>query len=315
MLYCGRMSILDEQRLEELTKLASPLTLTLEKGRYTADELEIIIGYASPKTLLSASNLKWYQQFGTGAEWLSEYPELKLREFILTSVSDNHCVPLAEHAFAFILAFTRQLAKAWKAQSELTWWRPDNDDKGLWDLDRKKMLILGYGSIGREVAKLAVAFGIEVTAVRSSVSSAVIEDVQICDFANCRNALNGADIVVNTLPLAPTTKKIVNREFLGGMKAGGFFVNVGRGGTVDECALVEALANGHIGGAGLDVFCEEPLSKDSPLWKLENVMITAHYAGASESIYHRFYDVAIDNLKRYNNGDRMRNMVDKRRVY
>ena len=154
-----------------------------------------------------------------------------------------------------------------------------------------------------------------VAGVRADATKRVAGVHPIVTPANWERVLGTADVVVNTLPLSPATRGLVNRAAFAQMKPGAFFVNVGRGGTVDESALIQALQSGHLGGAGLDVFMAEPLPPDSPLWVMPNVMITAHYAGASESIDHRFLAVALDNLHRYRAGLPLRNVVAKNTFY
>ncbi len=319
LLACIDPKLLTECERGNLAALAIPLELMVTQDlpvmQTVVPRVEIIMGGFPHELLTLASNLRWYQQFGTGVEWLEKYPEIAARDFILTNVSDNHFTPLAEHVMAFILAFTRQLPEAWRNQTKCVWKRPAVNDPGLWDLAGKNVTVLGLGSIGCEVARLADAFRMNVAGVRADATKRVAGVHTIVTPENWQRVLGAADIVVNTLPLSPQTRGLVNRTAFSQMKPGAYFVNVGRGGTVDESALIQALQSGHLGGAGLDVFVDEPLKRDSPLWLMKNVIITAHYAGASESINNRFLEVALDNMSRYRGGRPMRNIVDKGRFY
>ena len=124
-----------------------------------------------------------------------------------------------------------------------------------------------------------------------------------------------ADLLVLAAPLTSRTLGMIGRRELASVKCGAYLLNVGRGGTVDEAALIEALRQGRLAGAGLDVFEQEPLSPDSPLWDMENVLITAHYAGDSPHYHERAMAIFLDNLQRYTAGQPLRNVVDKQRGY
>ena len=124
-------------------------------------------------------------------------------------------------------------------------------------------------------------------------------------------ALPEADFIVLTVPLTPDTRHMIGERELRLMKPTALIVNIGRGGTIDEAALIRALAEGWIAGAGLDVFEKEPLPPDSPLWRMENVIITAHYAGATPHYSERALAIFLDNLRRYKTGEPLRNVVDK----
>jgi phosphoglycerate dehydrogenase-like enzyme len=128
-------------------------------------------------------------------------------------------------------------------------------------------------------------------------------------------ALPEADFVVLTIPLTADTRGLFGAQAFASMKPSAYFINIGRGGTVDEPALIQALQNGQIAGAGLDVFASEPLPSDSPLWNMPNVIITSHYSGITPHYHERAMDIFIDNLERYVKGEPLRNVVDKQRGY
>jgi len=177
------------------------------------------------------------------------------------------------------------------------------------------LLLLGVGSIGKRVAHLANAFGMRTVGLRRERKQADAALERCVSREELFDVLPDADIVVDCLPLTPETCHMIDGAAFQAMKNTAIFVNIGRGGTVDQEALIEALQKGEIAAAGLDVFETEPLPQGSPLWDMENVLITGHYAGLSISLFQRSIDVFIDNLSRFLSGEPLRNAVDKRRCY
>jgi D-2-hydroxyacid dehydrogenase (NADP+) len=308
--------LLGPRRRRQLMALAAPLKLVITVNPVRLEKLvrraEIIVGRVPGALLQDAPNLRWYQQFGTGVEWLEKYPDVAAMDFALTNVSDQHFASAAAHAIAVLLTMVRQLPEAWRNQAARKWSPPSPNDPGLWDLAGKRLMLLGLGSIGREIARLAVALRMDVVAVRAHPNLRVRGIDAIVGPGGWHRLLKRMDVIVNALPLTPRTRGMIGRRAFARMRSGALFINVGRGGTVDEDSLIEALRLGRLGGAALDVFAEEPLPRASPFWSMRNVIITAHYAGASESIFDRFIDVALDNLRRYRQRRPLRNLVDKR---
>ena len=179
----------------------------------------------------------------------------------------------------------------------------------------KTMLLVGVGAIGRRTAHLAAAFGMRVWGIRRNPGRAVEGVERMGDMSRLHDWLPEADFVVLTAPLTPETRHMFDEAALRRMKPTAYLVNIGRGGTVDEAALVRGLQEGWLTGAGLDVFEQEPLPADSPLWKMPNVIITAHYSGATPEYHHRAMAIFLDNLRRYVQGEELRNVVDKRLGY
>jgi phosphoglycerate dehydrogenase-like enzyme len=278
-----------------------------------AEQVEIAIGGVPRKHLLLAPRLRWFQQFGTGMDWLISENEIRNSDITITNISDNHYNSLAEHMMALLLAIVRQLHHSIRAQSNHRWHR---SEKGRpVELCDMTLLLLGTGSIGKRVAELAGAFGMRVIGVRRNPDRADIGITRCVASADLLDVLPEADIVANSLPLTPDTRHMVNDSAFKAMKRSAIFLNVGRGGTVNEQDLIAALQNGEIGAAGLDVFETEPLPSDSPLWDMENVIISGHFAGSSNSITTRRFEVVEDNLRRFLNGDPLRNVVDKQQCY
>jgi phosphoglycerate dehydrogenase-like enzyme len=178
------------------------------------------------------------------------------------------------------------------------------------------MLILGYGVIGERIARTALAFGMKVTGLRRTVSKGgAPEGVRLESSEKTGDFLPEADYVVNILPATPETRHYVGVAEVGRMKPGAVYINVGRGATTDEAALIRALAAKRIAGALLDVTEQEPLPADSPLWAMDNVILTSHYAGRHAEYSRLALDVALENMGRYVRGEPLKNLVDKIKGY
>jgi phosphoglycerate dehydrogenase-like enzyme len=167
------------------------------------------------------------------------------------------------------------------------------------ELPGKTVLVVGFGEIGREVARLAQAFGMRVLAVKRAADDTASGPDRLDDF------VAEADAVVVTLPLTEETRGLIGRDTIARMRDGAILVNVGRGAVVDEEALVEALASGKLAGAALDVFAEEPLPAASPLWELDNVILSPHTAALSLRENERIVDLFAENLRRYLRSDEL----------
>lgn len=279
-------------------------------------DVEIVAGYIPRDLTAKAKNLRWYQQWGAGADWLENYPEVAAMDFDLTSASGVHAVPISEHIFAFLLGHARLLPAAIRAQTRGEWDRSEWSIKeNALELAHSTMVLVGVGAIGERVAKLAVAHEMNVIGVRRdpSISSPYIE--QMVSPTDLLTVLPEADFVVVTAPLTAETKHMFNKSTFAAMKSTAYFVNIGRGGIVDEQALVNALQSGSIGGAGLDVFEVEPLPENSPLWAMPNVMITAHYSGLTPNYDNRAFEILLDNLRRYRASKPLHNIVNKQIGY
>ena len=276
------------------------------------EEIEAAAGSFPRDLMARAANLKWYQQWGAGADWLLEHPELAEKDFILTNVSGIHETPIGEQIMAYLLMFARGFPQMVRAQLATTW---SQHESKTFELAGKTMLLLGTGAIGAYTAKLAEAFGINVVGVRRSPEKQVEHIGEMVALADLHTALPEADFVVLTLPLTEDTHHLIGKAELEQMKPTAILVNIGRGGLVDEPALVGALQNGTIAGARLDVFETEPLPEDSPLWAMENVIITPHMAGNTPHYDERALEIFLGNLRRYTAGESLTHVVDKQAGY
>jgi len=292
------------------------------------DAVEVLYTFYLSADLSRAPDLKWVQLHSAGVDHLLDHPLMK-SDILLTTTSGIHATPIAEYVFASILAFNRRVPQMLTYQSRREW------PQGRWNLFARPELrdrtlgIIGYGSIGREVGRIARCFGMRVVATKRSVSQ--MRDVgyavqgtgdrkgALLDEAfppeRLSDMLGLCDYVVVTVPLTPETRKLIGEAELRAMKPSAYLVNISRGETVDEAALIRALQEGWIAGAGLDVFEEEPLLSDSPLYDLENVILSPHVSGFTLRYDERASDLFAENLRRYLTGEPLLNLVDKERGY
>ncbi|KKO50993.1 D-2-hydroxyacid dehydrogenase [Paenibacillus sp. DMB20] len=279
----------------------------------TVAQADILLGWtgaAADEALQEDSRVRWIQVWSAGVDRM---PLGKLRErgIRLTNASGVHSIPISEHIFAMMLAYTRNLHHAVRNQSKGSW-----DKSGTFsELSGKTAVIAGVGQIGSAAAKVAKVFGMTTVGVRrSGRPDPHIDRMYATDELD--QALAEGDFVINILPLTAETKGLFNAGRFAAMKDNAFFVNVGRGPTVDTNALVAALKSGKLAGAGLDVFEKEPLPEDHPLWGLDNVILTPHTAGDTVHYTERVLDIFLDNLKAYREGKSLpRNVIDYERSY
>ena len=286
------------------------------------ENTEIVAGWADRDWLLAAPKLRWFQQWGAGADWLLNYPAAVTADFLLTNVSGIHAVPISEHIFAMILALGRHIPGSVRAAEAHRWGRLkqrgeplagpfDFPVTSMFELADKTMLIVGVGAIGARTAQVAEAFGMKVIGVRRHPDQSVPHVAEMIGPEQLLNRLPAADFVVLTVPFTRRTENMIGAAELAAMKEDCVLVNIGRGGTIDEEALLTALRSGQIRAAALDVFAEEPLPMRSPLWEQENLLITAHYAGGTPRYTERAFAIFRDNLGRYMRGEPLFNVVDK----
>jgi phosphoglycerate dehydrogenase-like enzyme len=228
----------------------------------------------------------------------------ELDRVAITSASGVHAVPLAEWSLLGLLAFTKNLPRLRRDAAERHW-----DHYPVDELRGRTVLVVGVGEIGAEIARLASAFGMRVLGVKRDVDEPVAHVESLHPPAALDELVEEVDAVVITLPLTQETRGLISRRTIGRMRDGSIVVNVGRGGVIDEEALIEALVSGKLAGAALDVFAEEPLPETSPLWALDNVIISPHTSALSWHENERIVELFADNLRRYLAGTELRSRV------
>jgi phosphoglycerate dehydrogenase-like enzyme len=230
----------------------------------------------------------------------------------VTTASGAHAGPLAEFAILGLLAFAKDLPQHQRWQRERHW--PDGQTP-VGELRGRTLLLVGVGAIGTETARLASAFGMRVLAVKRTLDDVVPHVDELHPVSDLRTLVGRADAIVVTLPGTEATRGLLDADTLAAVKPGAVLVNVGRGAVLDEAALAQRLQDGTLKGAALDVFTEEPLPQDSPLWGLENVILTPHDIALTDNEEPRIVDLFIDNLRRRLDGRPLRNALDPEVLY
>ena len=284
----------------------------------------------TPGLLAAANQLRWVQSMTASLEHYV-FPELIEHPCQLTNMRGLFSDIIADHVFGYILCFARNLHHYIRNQAERRW-EPvggeserhvfasgpgtvNNIDRAHIHLSDQTLGVIGMGNIGAEVAKRGLAFGMRVLAV-DPVEKQPPEGVEaVWHPARLPDLLFTSDFVVVAAPHTPETFKLFRKPQFEEMKKTGYLINIGRGVIVDLADLTAALQEGEIAGAGLDVFEEEPLPDDHPLWGMENVIITPHVAGHSPRIAERHLGVLLDNVQRFSWGESLRNVVNKARWF
>lgn len=299
---------------------ASDLAIAEFRGDSTAKEkldamlaeAEVIYGLILPQNLLArAPRLKWVQTMSAGVDRFARM-DIWQSPVIITGVSGIHATPIGEFALQFMLMFAKGAPQCFQMKQKHEWKRfmPSV-------LRGKTVGIVGLGNIGREVARLSKAFGMRVIANRRSATQfkrARYVD-KLLPAGQLNQLLSESDYVVVATPLTPETRGLISEKELRSMKPSAYIINIARGGMIDEEALIRALEEKRIAGAGLDVVATEPLSPESRLWDFDNVILSPHVAGGMEDYMERATEVFCENLKRYLNGKKLLNVIDRKRGY
>jgi phosphoglycerate dehydrogenase-like enzyme len=279
-----------------------------------AANVDAVIGTCTPDIVAAGKSIRWIQLISAGVEHCVSHAVLGKRDILVTNMQRIGGPIIAEHVIAMTLAFSRGL-DVYIPQRSTHEWRRSVPQGRMAVIEGKTMLVVGLGGIGSEVAKRAHALGMKVTATLASgrTGPEYVSYVGLPD--ELPKLAAEADFVVNTAPLTPQTTGIFDAAFFAKMKPTAYFINIARGRSVVTAALVDALENRRIAGAGLDVTDPEPLPPDHPLWRTPNVIITPHVANDSDLGYDAQIAVINENLRRYLAGERMLSVVDVARGY
>jgi len=276
-----------------------------QEERFTRliESAEIVLGFPREEpaglawVVRHAPRLRFLQATYAGAGQQIRAAKLtpdELERVRFASSAGVHAVPLAEWSLFGILAFTKGLPRLLDDKAHRRW--PHYPTR---ELQGQTLLVVGVGEIGTEVVRLGCAFGMNVLGVKRE------PDGEWAGAERLGELVEQADAIVITLPLTDETRGLVDRATIGRMRDGAILVNVGRGAVVDEEALVDALRSGKLRGAALDVFAEEPLPESSPLWELDNVLLSPHTAALSVKENERIVELFAENLHRYLAGDEL----------
>jgi phosphoglycerate dehydrogenase-like enzyme len=312
--------------------IAAPGAQIVDRQCRSADEIaamaseggDVMLTFRVPADVRErAHGIKWIQLLSAGADHVPA--ELIASSALpISTASGIHATPIAEYTIASMLAYAHRLHITMRAQLRREWMRSGQFMSSVDELRGKTLGVVGYGSIGRETARIADALGMPVLALKRD--PAVHADPgynppglgdpegripkRYYGPSECAALLAVSDYVTVTLPRTSTTRSFIGAREIAAMKPGAYIVNIGRGEVIDERALADALRGGKIGGAGLDVFEHEPLQSDSPLWDLENVILTPHMSGANRGYMDKACELFAANLRRFAAGQPLLNLVD-----
>ena len=256
-----------------------------------------------------ADSLKWIHAAAAGVDSLI-FDELSASEVVVTNARGIFDRPIAEFVLNYILLHAKNSLRSLEDQRNSTWNR-----RSTKNLAGSQAMIVGTGSIGREIARVLKALDVNVSGAGSHARTGDDDFGTVIDSAQLSSHLSGVDWVINIAPLTDQTKNLIDAEVFAAMDSSAYFVNVGRGEAVVTSDLVDALSAGQISGAGLDVFDEEPLPADHPLWQADNVIVTPHMSGDTDGWRLRLADQFVDLFEKYAAGETFPHTVDKAAGY
>jgi len=242
------------------------------------------------------------------------FPELLASPVVITSSRGIRARAIAEHVLGVTIALARRLPVAIRAQVAHRWAQEELEGASVdvRTLQGQRMGIVGLGAIGLELVKIAAPFGFRVSAIRRRADQSRPEGVEdVWPLDRLPDLLAQSDVVVLAVPHTPDTKRLIGKRELDRIKRGALLVNIARGKLVDDDAVIAALGDGRLGGVALDVFSEEPLDPASPYWDLPNVIITPHTSGAMQDFWTPLVALFSENLRRFEKGEPLLNIVDK----
>lgn len=269
---------------------------------------EVIIGNVSPKKLAGLTSLKWLQLNSAGADAYC-WPGILAPQVQLTNSTGAYGQALSEHMLALLLSLQKKLYLYQRNQLQHQW----KDEGEVTSLEGATVVIVGFGDIGRAFGRLCRLLGSHVIGIRRHRGAVPPEADEMGTLEELPRFLAQADVVASVLPGTPETTHLYDGELFQAMKPGAFFLNCGRGNAVVQEDLRQALLEGHLAGAALDVTDPEPLPEDSPLWDAPNLLITPHISGEHHlaQTWDKVAAIAARNLEHYLAGEPLENVVDR----
>jgi phosphoglycerate dehydrogenase-like enzyme len=306
-------------RVAELAYVAPGVDVRMAKGPAESAALvadaDGFLGRLSGALYQRAPRLRWVQSPSAGVEGQMAIPGFAASPIVLTNAQRIYAPPLVEHVFGLLLGLTRRLQVAVPLMGARTWDPSQFVPMDMPEMRGKTLLVAGLGGIGTEVAALGHAMGMRVIATRNNKTPPTDIVEYVGASSELATLVREADVVVNALPLTPATDQVFSAAVFQVMKPTAYFINIGRGGTVDTEALTEALATKRLAGAGLDVTRPEPLPASHRLWTMPNVILTPHVGSNSDSERERTWLLFRENLRRYVAGEPLLSVVDKQAAY
>lgn len=284
----------------------------------TADA-DVLVGFnpeiCAARLVDNDKQLRWLASLAAGVENCMAVPGVRSRNLLLTNMRGVDSAVIAEHAVALAMALAHSLDTFAVDTSKGQWSNQHGNSAPIETLAGKTMLVVGLGGIGTEVALRAHGLGMQVVATRDNASNKPDFVSYVGTPGELLTLAKSADVIVNAVPLTPQTKGMYDAKFFAVLKPSAYFVNVARGASVVTADLVSALEEHRLAGAGLDVVDPEPLPADSPLWHAPRVIITPHISSRSDFPSEARWTLAVENLRRYANGEKMLSVVDLTKGY
>lgn len=280
-------------------------------------EMDVFLGADfDAERLKRATRLRYIHSPSSGVDFLM-YPEMIASNVTIVKSPGIQSTAVAEHTLMLMLTLAKRTPLYLTEKSKQEWAQKKMIDEyeSILELNESTIVLVGVGNIGHLLLKTIKALNMHVIVVRLHPEYGPGIGDEVVGWSDIKTVLNRADFLVLAAPLTDKTYNMIDREALGCLRSSAYVINVSRGQVINEEALTEALRNNTIAGAALDVFNEEPLPKDSPLWTLPNVFITPHCAGSSENRWKRTYELWRDNLRRFLRGERLENTVEKNRGF
>ena len=291
--------------------------VTFHRAATQEEEIELIrdadvfCGDPSREVFVAAQKLRWIQCPGTGVDKIVSIPEIRDSDVILTNARGPHANPMADHAFGMILTFAHCLREQWEDQKAHHWDTGKYDERVL-EISGSTLGVLALGGIGMAVARRGHGFGMEVYAVDTQSMPTPPEVKAVWGLNRLDELLQMSDWFVITAPFTPETEGLIDRRRLGLLKASAHVIAISRGGILDEEALIDGLRSGRIAGAGLDVMDVEPLPADSPLWDMDNVILSPHASALTAEMWEGRRQIFKENLRRFLAGEPFIYVCDKK---
>jgi phosphoglycerate dehydrogenase-like enzyme len=304
----------DEGFLDELRSSFPNVTFqpapTAEEQMAEVKDADVVYGWPTRDAFLAADRLRWIHCPGTGIDRMTSIPELVNSDVVLTNARGPHAGPMADHVIWMMLGLAHH-ARGLLEDQRVHRWEPGKYSGRYVQLSGQTMGILALGDIGSAVARRALGFEMQVYAVDKRPMTPPPGVNQVWGVERLDDMLAISDWLVVTPPLTAETKGMIDRRRIGLLKQGAYVIVISRGGIVDEAALVEGLRSGRIAGAGLDVFGQEPLPADNPMWDMDNVIISPHSSAGTPEMSLERQQIFKENLRRFLDNEPFLYVCDK----